>query len=155
MRSRRRRDLVRILHEGRATSQEEIVRALRRAGHEVTQATVSRDLHELGAAKVRVGDAHVYVLRDAGSPPAEPAERALARALEEFAVEVAAAGNLAVVKTVPGHAAAVARAIDLAGSKEVVGTVAGDDTVFVATPDAAAARRLAAAWGAHMTGGGR
>jgi transcriptional regulator of arginine metabolism len=155
MRSERRRDLLRILHEGHASSQEEIVRALRRAGHDVTQATVSRDLRELGATKIRVGNGSVYRLSDdiPRLASGDLMARNLARTLDEFAVDIRTSGSLAVVLTAPGHAAAVARAIDLAGLPEVVGTVAGDDTIFVAAVDPAAADRLVNRWVRKETAG--
>ena len=147
MKSQRRRDLLRILHDGHASSQEEIVAALRAAGHDVTQATVSRDLSDVGAAKVRTDAGYVYKLPDEipriGS---DLTARNLSRTLDEFSIDVIAAGNLVVVTTAPGHASAVARSIDLAGVTEVVGTIAGDDTIFVATPGPEAAERLAATW---------
>jgi transcriptional regulator of arginine metabolism len=145
MRAERRSDLLRILHEGRASSQTDIVQGLRAAGHDVTQATVSRDLREMGATKVRVGDAFVYRLPDEipRSQTGDLMARSLIRTLGEFALRVSSAGSLVVVLTAPGHAAAVARAIDLAGLDEIVGTVAGDDTIFVATTDASSAEQLA------------
>lgn len=148
MRSKRRRDLFRILHDGHASSQDEIVRALQAAGHDVAQATVSRDLHEIGATKVKVGDQFVYRLRDEipRSVQADLVARELTRTLAEFALDVRTSESFLVVLTAPGHAAAVARAIDLAGLAEVVGTIAGDDTIFVATPDVATAEKLAARW---------
>ena len=128
MRSERRRDLLRILHEGHASSQRDIVRALRAAGHDVTQATVSRDLREIGATKIRLGDEFVYRLPDEipRSPGGDLMVRGLKKTLAEFAVDIRPAGSLVVIATAPGHAAAVARAIDLAGLSDVVGTVAGD-----------------------------
>ncbi|MGH2754021.1 MAG: arginine repressor [Actinomycetota bacterium] len=148
MRSVRRRDLLRILHEGRASSQNEIVEALRRAGHDVTQATVSRDLRAVGATKVRVDDTIVYRLADEipHGNGGDLIARNLDRNLADFAIDINAAGNLIIVRTAPGHASAVARAIDLAGLDEVVGTVAGDDTIFVATPSGEIASGLTSAW---------
>jgi transcriptional regulator of arginine metabolism len=138
---------LRILHEGHASSQEEIVAALREAGHDVTQATVSRDLSEVGASKVRTNGGYEYRLPDeiprSGS---DLMARNLLRTLDEFAIDVVAAGNLVVVRTAPGHASAVARSIDLGGVNEVVGTIAGDDTIFVATPGPEAAASLATRW---------
>ena len=144
MKSTRRSDLLKILRAGNATSQEEIADRLRSAGHDVTQATVSRDLRNVGAVKVRVGDRHLYKLADdvAGGGPGELVERNLARTLAEFAVDVRRAGSLVVIVTLPGHASAVARAIDLALIDDVVGSIAGDDTIFLATPSNAAAARL-------------
>jgi transcriptional regulator of arginine metabolism len=152
MRTDRRRDLLRILHEGKATSQREIVGALRSAGHTVTQATVSRDLTDIGATKVRINGAFVYRLPDEipHSVGGDLMARNLERTLEEFASDVKRAGSIVVVNTAPGHAAAVARAIDLAAVAEVVGTVAGDDTIFAAITSEGAAERLAARW---KTGG--
>jgi transcriptional regulator of arginine metabolism len=148
MKTDRRRDLLRILHDGTATSQKEIVRALKSAGHSVTQATVSRDLTDMGATKVRINGAFVYRLPDEvpHSVGGDLMARNLARTLEEFALEIQTAGSIVVVNTAPGHAAAVARAIDLAGVGEIVGTVAGDDTIFAATPSEDTAERVAAAW---------
>lgn len=148
MRSQRRRDLLKVLQEGRASNQAEIVSALRSAGHDVTQATVSRDLRELGAMKLRSGDDFVYRLPDDAprGMNGDLVARNLRSTLDEFVIEISAAASLVVLQTAPGHAPAVARAVDLAGLEEVVGTVAGDDTIFVATSSNEAARRIADAW---------
>ena len=157
MRPDRRRDLMRILRSGNASSQEQIVRELRDAGHDVTQATVSRDLRELGAAKVRSPQGLTYRLADdvPHSWNGDLVARNLERALEEFALDVKLAHSLVVVVTAPGHASAVARAIDLAGSDPIVGTVAGDDTIFVATGSPEAAKDLRARWWGGITEGSR
>ena len=148
MKSQRLRDLYGLLHEGRAASQEVLVQELRSAGHEVTQATVSRDLRTLGALKVRVDDELAYRLPDDVPSAAgnEFTARNLARVLNEFAVDIRPAGSLVIVSTPPGHAGAVARALDLAPAGEVMGTLAGDDTIFVATANAGSAKRLAQRW---------
>ena len=147
MKSDRRRDLLKILHQVHDSTQQEFVDALRDAVHDVTQATLSRDLHELGAIKIRVGDQVAYRFPDELRSAAAPAgDRTLSRELTEFAIDVRVAGTLVVVVTLPGHAAAIARAIDLSNSPEVLGTIAGDDTVFAATADEATARALAASW---------
>ena len=148
MRTGRRRDLIRLLREGRAHTQTEIAKALRQEGHQITQATVSRDLREVGATKVRVNGEAVYRLPDEipRSSGGDLIARDLTRNLNEFAVDVRSAASLVVVTTAPGHASAVARAIDQAGLSEVVGSVAGDDTIFVATPDADSARELVGQW---------
>ena len=125
MKSQRLRDLHRLLREGRAASQEDLVHELRSAGHEVTQATVSRDLRSIGALKVRVDDGLAYRLPD-DVPTAAGGEltaRNLARVLNEFAVHIRPAGSLVIVSTPPGHAGAVARALDLAPAGEVIGTL--------------------------------
>ena len=147
MKAKRRRDLVRILHDGKASSQQDIVDGLRAAGHDVTQATVSRDLQDVGARKVRVNGSFFYRLPDElprGS--GDLVTRNLMRTLDEFAVAIRTASAMVIVITAPGHASAVARAIDLAGLDEVAGTIAGDDTIFVATNSEADARSLATAW---------
>ncbi|MDQ3939804.1 MAG: arginine repressor [Actinomycetota bacterium] len=147
MKSQRRRDLLKILHEGRASSQLDIVRALQHAGHEVTQATVSRDLQEVGATKVRQNGGFVYRLADdLPRGGGDLVARNLASTLQEFAISVQSAGSVVVVKTAPGHASAVARAIDLSDLDEVAGTIAGDDTIFVATAAESAAGQLARRW---------
>lgn len=148
MKSQRRRDLLKILHEGRASTQQEFVAALRGAGHDVTQATVSRDLHDLGAVKVKVGEEIAYRFPDEArsNAPVARTGRSLTRELMEFAIDIRVAANLVVIVALPGHAAAIARAIDLAAPREVIGTIAGDDTVFVATADDRAAAQLAEKW---------
>ncbi len=148
LKSQRLRDLYRLLHEGQAASQEDLVHELRSAGHEVTQATVSRDLRAIGALKVRVNGELAYRLPDdvPSAAGGELTARNLARVLNEFAVDIRPAGSLVVVSTPPGHAGAVARALDLAPVDEVMGTLAGDDTIFVAAADAGSARRLADRW---------
>jgi transcriptional regulator of arginine metabolism len=136
------------LREGHAHTQTEIVSALQEAGYAITQATVSRDLREVGATKVRVNGEAVYRLPDEipRSSGGDLVARDLARNLNEFAVDIRQAASIVVISTAPGHASAVARAIDMAGLPEVVGSVAGDDTIFVATPDNASAQRLVTQW---------
>jgi transcriptional regulator of arginine metabolism len=114
----------------------------------VTQATVSRDLQELGATKVRSNGGFVYKLPDdmPASRGGDLMARNLIKTLAEFAVGIHPAASLVIVQTAPGHASAVARAIDLAGSDDVLGTIAGDDTIFVATSGAEAAASLAHRW---------
>jgi len=123
----RQRRIVQLLRRQQISSQEELADMLARNGEKVTQATLSRDLEELGAVKVRENGRVVYRLPEA--PPS--GDEWLRRMLEEFALEVGSSGNLVVVKTPPGGANAVARALDNAGIKDVIGTVAGDDTILV------------------------
>jgi len=133
--------VARLLSSRSYSSQEELVKALGRAGVAVTQATLSRDLRSLGVLK-RPGAAGrmVYVLP---GPPTEMLDRERQLLdLKAFVNEIRVAANLAIVKTPPGHANAVARAIDLSDQPGLVGSVAGDDTVLVVTEGAAAAGRL-------------
>jgi transcriptional regulator of arginine metabolism len=125
----------------RYASQEELARALAREGVGVTQATLSRDLRRLGVIK-RVG-ADGRPAYELPGPAIEQLDRDRQMLdLRAFVNEVRVAQNLVVVKTPPGHANAVGRAIDLQAIGEAVGTIAGDDTILVVTPDAAAARRF-------------
>src|SRR5208337_3154504 len=110
-------------------TQDELRRKLARRGIHVTQATVSRDIEELALVKTRSG----YRLPDVAEPPA-PVQPTLQVILKEFLREASQASNLVVLKTYPGNAQAVAAVLDAQDWPEVVGTVAGDDTVFVATP---------------------
>jgi transcriptional regulator of arginine metabolism len=140
-RSRRLVVLAELLNGRRFSSQEELARALARGGEAVTQATLSRDLRLLGAGKRPGPDG-----RPAYELPAAPTEtldrqRQLLD-LNVFINGVKVARNLAVVRTPPGHANGVARAIDLLGFDGLVGSVAGDDTVMVVMEDDASARRF-------------
>lgn len=130
----RRGALRRLLQAGRISSQEEIVLRLARAGHRATQTTVSRDLAALGAVKVVDDDGEErYALPDEPAPASGLDE--LTRMLRQFAVEIEASANLAVVKTLPGSAGPVATALDRARLDGILGTVAGDDTVLVVARD--------------------
>ena len=127
MKAQRQRRIVQLLRRQAVSSQEELARLLRKHGEQVTQATLSRDLEELGAIRMRENGRVVYRLPD--EPPA--GEDWLQHMLMEFMLEVEASGNLVVIKTPPGGANAVARALDNTGVKDVIGTVAGDDTIMV------------------------
>ena len=116
-------------------SQTELAKLLVAEGIDVTQATLSRDLDELGAVKLRGADsgAPVYVIPEDGSPVrgVQGGTSRLARLLAELMVSVDASGNLMVLRTPPGAAQFLASAIDRAALEEVVGSIAGDDTVAV------------------------
>jgi transcriptional regulator of arginine metabolism len=133
----RRTQILNLLRTDPAVTQEELRRKLARRGIRVTQATVSRDLEELGLVKTRSG----YRLPDAAEPPA-PVHPTLQVILKEFLREVGQASNLVVLKTYPGNAHSVAAVLDAQDWPEVVGTVAGDDTVFVAAPSARQAAQV-------------
>lgn len=140
-RARRLTAITQLLNTRRFSSQDELGRALARLGIETTQATLSRDLRSLGVAKRT--DAEGGSWYEIPSPAVETLDRERRRLdLRSFVNEVRVAQNLVVVRTPPGHANAVGRAIDLADYAGVVGTVAGDDTVLLVSEDAAGARRL-------------
>lgn len=141
MRTHRLTLLAQLLGSRKFSSQEELARALARSGVEVTQATLSRDLRSLGV--IRRPDADGGTVWELPGPAVEQLDRGRQRLdLRQFVNEAKVAQNLLVVRTPPGHANAVGRAIDLQGWDDVVGTVAGDDTVLVVTGDTAGARRL-------------
>ncbi|MGH3811591.1 MAG: arginine repressor, partial [Pseudonocardiaceae bacterium] len=133
-------------------SQTELAALLAGEGIEVTQATLSRDLDELGAVKLRGVDsgAPVYVIPEDGSPvrAVEGGTARLARVLSELLVSADASANLVVLRTPPGAAHFVASALDRAALTDVVGTIAGDDTILVVArgplPGAKLAERLMA-----------
>lgn len=127
------------LRQYRIASQEELVARLDLAGVPTTQATVSRDLDELGAVRVRGGGAMHYRLPE--QLESGDANR-LDRLLAEWVTDIIAAGTLVVLKTPPGSANLVANALDSAGLGEVAGTIAGDDTIFVAVADGVVPDRL-------------
>jgi transcriptional regulator of arginine metabolism len=128
---------IAALLEGQAvTSQSELGRLLAAQGVRVTQATVSRDLEELGAMKVRTSDGTAYALPPEGQPRAgtpEAVDARMARLLEELCVSAEATGTMVVVRTPPGGAHLLGAALDRAGLADVAGTVAGDDTVLLVT----------------------
>ncbi|NUS72771.1 MAG: arginine repressor [Corynebacteriales bacterium] len=121
-------------------SQTELARLLADGGVFVTQATLSRDLEELGAVKLRGTDGSpaAYAIPDDAAPPLRPAEAAparLVRLLEELLTGVKASGNLAVLRTPAGAAQYLASAIDKSGIPMIIGTIAGDDTILCVTRD--------------------
>jgi transcriptional regulator of arginine metabolism len=127
--------IVELVTQRVVHSQSELATLLAAEGIEVTQATLSRDLDELGAVKLRGvdGGAPVYVIPEDGSPVRAVAggTARLARVLAELLVSADASANLAVLRTPPGAAHFVAGALDRAALVDVVGTVAGDDTILV------------------------
>lgn len=136
---RHRREVVaRLLRARRIGTQEELLEALRAGGIEATQATLSRDLAQLGARRVsRPEGGTVYELPDGAG------ERDGLATLRGLVSEVTSNASLVVIRTHPGSAPAIARAIDLAELPEVLGTIAGDDTIFVAPAGELRARKLA------------
>ena len=144
MRNRRLRVLAEVLRGGVAASQDELVEALRTAGFAVTQATVSRDLDQLGAVRVRRGGVSRYAIADELDVGRD------ARAIERLQViaaewvrSVELAGQLVVIRTPPGSAHLIGVALDRAELPDAVGTICGDDTLFVATPSSEAATAIA------------
>jgi transcriptional regulator of arginine metabolism len=144
VREQRRARLRELVAQYAVSSQAELVELLARDELAATQATVSRDLDELGITKTRGADGRVsYTL---------PQMPALAQSLRQFVLSIESSGNLAVVKTPPGTATAVAIAIDGADVPGVLATLQGDDTVLVVAREPATGREIADRLLAHKNG---
>ena len=144
---RRRNAIAELIRRHSLASQEAVAKQLSALGFAVTQATVSRDLEELGAVKVRREGTLAYALPDQlGSVAAVSPQ--LATVFRDWVRSVAVAGNLAVIKTPPGSAHLVGFALDQSARPEIVGTICGDDTIFVAFKTGADARAMTAELGA-------
>jgi transcriptional regulator of arginine metabolism len=136
--------IAKLLAEHAVTSQTQLAELLSSEGIGATQATISRDLEDLGAIKVRVpGGETVYAIPEMPRAQVAPEDH-LRRVLGEWAVDVVSSANLAVVRTPPGSAHVVASALDRAGIPEIVGTVAGDDTLVVIADEKVGGAKLAA-----------
>ncbi len=135
----RQKAILDLLDQGPVASQEELQRSLRKRGFRAGQATLSRDIHDLGL--VKTGRGYALAQGDNGSEAALPP---VSRLVREFVLGVRAAQNLLVIKTTVGSAQPVAAALDSEAWPETVGTVAGDDTILIVCPTKKAAARLAA-----------
>jgi transcriptional regulator of arginine metabolism len=133
--SDRRNTILRHLQAGAVRRQSDLVGLLKQDGFDVTQSSVSRDMRELGVLKAQGR----YLPPGADTAPAQGSFSAIAR----FVREIKTAGpSITVIKTFAGAAGSVAVAIDRSGWPEVVGTISGDDTIFLATQDSEAQSRL-------------
>ncbi len=128
--NQRQHRVVKLLADRAVTSQSQLVELLADDGVVATQATVSRDLEELGAIKVRVpGGQTVYAIPELPIEQVAPEDH-LRRVLGEWLVEVARSGDLVLLRTPPGSAHVVGSALDRSGHRDLIGTVAGDDTLL-------------------------
>ncbi len=148
-RTQRQHRILELLDEHEVRSQGELSDLLAAEGTEVTQATLSRDLVEVGAVKVRRGRSLVYAVPgDGGEVVAtgrlDATNQRLRRVCDELLVSVACARNLVVLKTPPGAANYLASTIDLTRDPQVIGTIAGDDTILLVATDDAAGESLSA-----------
>jgi transcriptional regulator of arginine metabolism len=140
LKQRRQDALADLISSGASASQEELVERLAELGFTATQATISRDLEQIGAIRARRDGRPAYAL-----PEATPAAGSrLTVVIREWVQSVTAAGNLVVVKTPPGSAHLVGVVLDEANLAQVVGTICGDDTIFVACTGARTASQLSA-----------
>jgi transcriptional regulator of arginine metabolism len=133
----RQKAILDVLHWGPLGSQEELQKALAKRGFEAGQATLSRDIRELGLVKTAEG------YERSERAVAEPILPSVSRLVREFVIDIRLAQNLLVLKTSVGSAQPVAAALDAENWAEVVGTLAGDDTILVISPDNRTAQQLA------------
>jgi transcriptional regulator of arginine metabolism len=133
----RQRAILELLKQEPVASQEDLQRALRKRGIKVGQATLSRDIRDLGLSKT--ADGYALPHGDGSSPALPP----VSRLVREFVLQVRAAQNLLVIKTITGSAQPVAAALDEEDWAEAIGTIAGDDTILMVCPDQGDARKLA------------
>ncbi|MEA2023304.1 MAG: arginine repressor [Actinomycetota bacterium] len=138
----RRRLVTRLVATETIESQAQLRRLLSDSGHDVTQATISRDLDAVGA--IKESDAGVARYRIQDPDEARRARSALRIAVNEFVESVASTGSVVVLRVPPGAAHLVAGKIDAAGMAGVLGTVAGDDTVFIAVDESVGTAAVAA-----------
>lgn len=133
--------ISRLIGQETIGSQQQLQELLKDQGIEATQATISRDLEELGAVKIRVaGGETAYAIAEYAPARVAPSDQ-LRRVMAEWVAEVTSSGNLVVVRTPPGCAHVVASALDRSGLQGILGTVAGDDTILcVASEDVGGAR---------------
>ena len=142
--------ILRLVGERQLSTQSDVVEALRDEGLDAVQATVSRDIAQLGLVKVRGDDGRlVYAL-----PGAADLDRLseLAAALRRWTTGLEPTGNLVVLRTPPGHANALALAFDEAALPEVAGCIAGDDTIFLAAREGMTGAELAEQLRHHLDG---
>jgi transcriptional regulator of arginine metabolism len=142
--------ILRLVQEHDLATQQEVAQALREAGFPAVQTTVSRDIAQLGLVKVRNAEGRlVYAL-----PGAEDLDRLdeLATALRRWVVSLEPTGNLLVVTTPAGFASPLSEVIDRAGPTEVAGTIAGENTIFVAARDGLTGADLAEQFRHHLEG---
>jgi transcriptional regulator of arginine metabolism len=136
--------IARLLEEQPVSSQSQLVELLAADGVVATQATVSRDLEDLGAVKVRIpGGTMAYAIPEHAKQLGTPDDH-LRRVMGDFVIDVGHSANLVILRTPPGSAHVVASALDRSGLAGVLGTVAGDDTLLVIVPEQTSGATVAA-----------
>jgi transcriptional regulator of arginine metabolism len=147
----RQQAILRLVRDQAISTQAELVEALREEGHDVVQTTISRDVHELGLTKVRAPSGRLVY----AAPGTDDVDRlrAIGVAMRRYATRVEHAGPLVVVTTPSGYANALAQAIDEGGHPGIAGTIAGDNTIFLAPREGTTARALGDELGAHLANG--
>ena len=142
MKQARQRAIRDLVAQRPIRTQQELAAALRERGFRTTQATISRDVAELGLIKAGREGTHAYALPPRLVEAETSGEDRLRKLMSDLPVEFREAGLLLILKTLPGSAHAVAAALDRARWPEVAGSIAGDDTVFIACPDRASLQRV-------------
>ena len=144
----RQQAILRLVRERAISTQAELVDALREEGHDVVQTTISRDVHDLGLRKVRAPSGRLVY----AAPGSDDADRlrAIGVAMRRYATRVEHAGPLVVVTTPSGYASALAQAIDEGAHPGIAGTIAGDNTIFLAPRDGTSADALARELAEHL-----
>ena len=142
MKSSRQDEILRIIREKDVETQEELAEELRKTGYKVTQATVSRDIRELRLLKVAANGGGFKYARPERHETA--VSDRLTRILNDSLVNVDFSGNMIVVKTLSGSANVAAEALDNLGWAEIIGTIAGDNTIFIVTKSEAVAENVSA-----------
>lgn len=144
----RRQAILRLVRDRAISTQTELVDALRQEGHDVVQTTVSRDVHDLGLTKVRAPSGRL-VYAASGTDDADRL-RAVGVAMRRYATRVERAGALVIVTTPSGYASALAQAIDEGDHPGIAGTIAGDNTIFLAPRDGTTAEALCLELAGHL-----
>ena len=144
----RQQAILRLVRDRAISTQAELVDALREEGHDVVQTTISRDVHDLGLTKVRAPSGRLVY----AAPGTDDADRirAIGVAMRRYATRVELAGPLVVVTTPSGYASALAQAIDEGGHPGIAGTIAGDNTIFLAPREGTSPHALTVELGAHL-----
>lgn len=143
--------ILELVRERALSTQAEVASALRENGYDVVQTTVSRDIADLGLVKVRAPSGRLVY----APPGASDGDRlrALGAAMRRYAITVEASGSLIVITTPSGYANALAQAMDEAAHPGIAGTIAGDNTIFVAARDDASVQALRDELGGHLLQG--
>ncbi len=141
MKVKRQLKILELIRENNIDTQDALVELLNKDGYNVTQATVSRDIRELRLSKISAGKGKQKYALTSGSNSAEIMER-MNRVFSDGVISIDYAGNLIIIKTITGMAMAVAAALDAMDNTEIIGTIAGDDTVFSAVRNENKAIRL-------------
>lgn len=142
--------ILRLVSERGLSTQDEVADALRTEGYDAVQTTVSRDIAQLGLVKIRGPEGRLVYAQPTDNDVARRDD--LAAALRRWAISLVPSGNLLVVTTPSGYASALAQAIDEARHPDVAGTIAGDNTIFVAAREGHTAAGLAQDFTHHLEG---